>query len=137
MARMLHIGGQSRTLELSEESSLQAMTWLPGNMTIQNALAFHRDPAIVGIVLTVALRASEPKITPKRVLAWMKAERSRFPEFEAAAMAVAVDFYREVGMVEDDDAGGAQPAKAPAIISAPHGSSSSVSPADTVSPPQT
>lgn len=136
MARAVHIGGQTRSILFTEENTLLAMGWLPGNLTVRQALGpYHRDPALVAICIAAALRHQDPKMTPKRVMTWMGAEKARYPEFEAAAVKAAEDFYRERGVIDDE---GEDQAPPPAPNPSPTpGTSSSASPVGTASAPAT
>jgi hypothetical protein len=130
MAREIYIGQQSRSLKFTAKGLLAVKSWMPGNIGVREALALHHDTPTVGICIAGALLHEDKKITPGRVLGWIDAELKRFPEFAAAVLLAAEDYYREAGIIEADEGEGKAPALAASAPST-SGPTSSGSPGGT------
>lgn len=126
----IHIGNQTRNLLVTTSSTFHFKTWMPGNLGLREAMVLHREPAVVACAIAAMLRHEDPKIAPLKVMAWIDAERARYPEFEAAAVLAAEAYYRDVGVVEPGPGEAGAPAAAPSAS----GSTSSMTPAATASP---
>jgi hypothetical protein len=131
----VRIGGQTRTLLFTTRGVLAFKTWLPGGAGLRDALLLQRDPATVSIACAAALVHEDKKITPGRVMGWMDQDLRRFPEIEAKVLEAAERYFREAGIIEDDEGEAAAPAPLAAPAPSSPGMTSSASPDDTDSTP--
>lgn len=132
----LHINGQTRELRVTASGLLRFKSWMPGNIGMREALAFHRDQGVISIALATMLRHKGPggdeNITPYKTAKWLDEENGRYLEIEAAVMRAARAYWRAAGVLEDDDEG--EEKAAPTKTAAPPsttGTDSSSSPAGT------
>lgn len=130
----VRIGDQTRTLLFTAKAAMAVKAWMPGNVGVREALAFHRDTFTVAICIAAALLHADNKMTPGRAMRWIDDELRRYPEFEAKVTEAAKLYYREAGIIEDDEGEARPPAtNATSAASSANGSSTSASPADTAS----
>lgn len=132
--RDLRIGGQTRALKITSRTLITFKSWMPGHIGMREALVLHSgDPGVVSIAIAACLRHKErggdEKITPGRVGTWIDAEPKRFLEIEAATLALADEYFRAIGVVEDEQPGEAGAGSSPAKSST-SGTTSTGSPVD-------